>query len=541
MSGWRGQGRRRSTPDAEWWPAPLVDALPAALVALDAHGVVTRANAVAGEILGRDVGELVGNDIHTTIRPAHPDGRPYPRHECPTLAPLRTGVATSPSEELVRRGDGSAVVIELTAAPVQGGGRVTGAVLSFRRAGDLLASDNSEEAHRLSDRAQAQQEFLHQLAEAVRPRQPVVDGVELGVHYLPADPSAPSGGDLYDWQILPDGDLHLAVVDVIGSGVSATKDALAVVHAVRVLVLEGYPIGQVVARADALLTEGQPALVATLLVGRYTPATGRMVLAGGGHPPMLVVSPGGEVKEVVAPGIPIGWPEAGSFEVVEVTLDRCETALFYTDGLIEARRDILAGLSSLKAAARETATYPLRHLPRVLVDRALAGAQRRDDTLALALRRRSSPTGPGTRLLGPFEHRFWPRVVAVPLARHLFTEWAHHQTLDPEEVDDLEVVVSELCTNAVRTASTDQHGVILRAWPQDGDLVIEVEDDGPGFDKVPAVDEIPPAEQFSGRGLFIVQSLVDDFTVVRTQDGTLVRCVKRHVFAEPPAPVSTPP
>jgi hypothetical protein len=29
--------------------------------------------------------------------------------------------------------------------------------------------------------------------------------------------------------------------------------------------------------------------------------------------------------------------------------------------------------------------------------------------------------------------------------------------------------------------------------------------------------------------------------VVRTEDGTLVRCVKRHVFAEPPAPVSTPP
>ena len=515
--------------------------MPAALVALDAHGVVTRANAAAGEILGRDVGELLGSDFHTTIRPAHPDGHPYPRHECPTLAPLRSGVAAPPSEQLVRRGDGAAVAVELTVVPIHGGGRVTGAVVSFRRPGDLRPGNYPEEARRLSDRAQAQQEFLQQLQEAVRPRQPVVDGVELGVHYLPADPSAPSGGDLYDWQVLPDGDLHLAVVDVIGSGVSATKDALAVVHAVRVLVLEGYAIGQVVARADALLTEGQPALVATLLVGRYTPATGRMVLAGGGHPPMLVVSPGGDVREVVAPGIPIGWPEAGSFEVVEVTLERSETALFYTDGLIEARRDILAGLSSLKAAARETATYPLRHLPRVLVDRALAGAQRRDDTLALALRRRSSPVGPGPHLLGRFEHRFWPRVVAVPIARGLFTEWARHQPLDAEVVDDLEVVVSELCTNAVRTASTDQGGVILRAWAQGGDLVVEVEDDGPGFDVVvPRVDEIPPAEQFSGRGLFIVQSLVDDFEVVRSPGGTRVRCVKRHVFAEPSAPVSAP-
>ncbi len=119
--------------------------------------------------------------------------------------------------------------------------------------------------------------------------------------------------------------------------------------------------------------------------------------------------------------------------MADVTLDRGDTALLYTDGLIEARRDILAGLSDLKAAAAETATYPPHHLPRVLVERALAGAQRRDDTLALALRRRASPLGPAIRLLGPFKHRFSPLLAAVPVARHLFLAWAHHQALATDE------------------------------------------------------------------------------------------------------------
>ncbi|CAN5694226.1 hypothetical protein BH24ACT2_BH24ACT2_00980 [soil metagenome] len=204
------------------------------------------------------------------------------------------------------------------------------------------------------------------------------------------------------------------------------------VHAVRVLVLEGCPIGQFVVRADAFLTAASRRCGHHLDRPLHT-EHGRMVLAGGGHPPMLVVSSAGVVREVMAPGIPIGWPQAGSFEVADVTLDRGDTALLYTDGLIEARRDIPAGRSDLKAAAAETATYPPHHLPRVLVERALAGAQRRDDTLALALRRRASPLGPAIRLLGPFEHRFSPLLAAVPVARHLFLAWAHHQALATDE------------------------------------------------------------------------------------------------------------
>ena len=74
--------------------------------------------------------------------------------------------------------------------------------------------------------------------------------------------------------ILPDGDLQVAVVDIMGKGVSATKDALTVTHALRLLALEGCALSELVAKADPIVTAQSPDLVATLMVGRYIPATG---------------------------------------------------------------------------------------------------------------------------------------------------------------------------------------------------------------------------------------------------------------------------
>ena len=193
----------------------------------------------------------------------------------------------------------------------------------------------------------------------------------------------------------------------------------------------------------------------------------------------------------------------------------------------------MQGLSDLKEAAARTATYPVRHLPRILVERALAGADRSDDTLALALRRRVAPTAGSEKSLGPFEHRFSALLAAIPVARHLFGAWLRHQPIDESDREDMLVVASELCTNAVRAASPAARACSWRAW-RDGDaIVIEAEDDGPGFGgPTSGPDQLPDPVQTSGRGLFLVQSLVDELTVGSRADGSgaIVRCLKNEVF-----------
>lgn len=395
-----------------------------------------------------------------------------------------------------------------------------------------VALENLETMNRLAELQALQREVVHQLQEAVRPPVPAVDGAELGVHYLPAEPSAPTGGDLYDWLVLPGGDLHLAVVDVMGKGVPATQAALAVTHAIRLLVLDGCAMGDVVARADALCQAQNPDLIATVVIARYHPDDGTVELAGGGHPPPLFLREGGAVELVPAPGVPIGFPGAGSGQVVRDRLGRNETLVLYTDGLIEATKDIIVGLRRLEAAAAETAGYPAGHLARALVDRSLAGAVRRDDSVAVVLRRRTPPaSGPSLPPLGAFEYRFSPSPATVPLGRHLLSDWLEHLRLDDDERADLLLMASELCSNGIRHASGSPGGLALRAWAEGASMVVEVEDDGAGFEIVERYDdETPDVDAEQGRGLFVVGALADEMTVRRVDDRTYVRIVRRAVL-----------
>jgi serine phosphatase RsbU (regulator of sigma subunit)/anti-sigma regulatory factor (Ser/Thr protein kinase) len=400
-----------------------------------------------------------------------------------------------------------------------------------------VALDNASQLQELRELRSLQRDAVRQLQEAVRPPMPTdVPETELGVYYLQADPYAQTGGDLYDWQLLPDGDLLVVVVDVMGKGVAATKDAVNVVHAVRLLVLEDAPLERVVARADEILARQYPELVATLLLGRYTPSTGVLRLAGGGHPPPLVMTGDGEVRDLQVPGIPIGWPGAGSTEVVTMTLGRSDTAVFYTDGLVEATKDIEEGMARLAVAARETARYPAGSMARALVERALEGNTRRDDTLALVLRRRTPPDTPPLVTMRPFEYRFSPMSANVSLVRHTLGDWLGLQNVGGTDLDDLLLISSELCTNAVRASSGAPSSLALRARAEGDAVVLEIEDDGDGFELPPLwadEDGVPDVTSERGRGLFLVRALADELSVASAGGHTIVRAVKRAVLPTP--------
>lgn len=396
-----------------------------------------------------------------------------------------------------------------------------------------VALDNEGLLARLAEIQQEQRGVVHALQEAVRPPTPTVDSAELGIHHLPADRSAPTGGDLHDWLVLPNGDLFIAVVDVMGKGVTATKDAVAVTHALRLLALDGCPLDELVARADALLTAHSPDLVATAVAALYRPSDGHVSLANGGQPPPLLMTGDGKIELISATGVAIGWPGAGSSEVVELVLDRNDTLVLYTDGLIESTKDVLAGLDNLIAAAGQVAQYPAAHVARALVERSLSGAMRRDDALALVLRRRTPPPPDAAAPLAPFEYRFSPSRATIPLARHLLSDWLEHIAVEDAERADLVLVASELCANAVRHASGAPSALSLRAWAEGDAIVVEVEDDGEGFELDSLYDdEVPDLTAERGRGLYVVEALTDEVSVRRDGERTVVRVVRRAVLPE---------
>lgn len=120
------------------------------------------------------------------------------------------------------------------------------------------------------------------------------------------------------------------------------------------------------------------------------------------------------------------------------------------------------------------------------------------------------------------DRRFEARPDAVCEARHILRQWLVIGTaLDGDHMDDLVLAASELAGNSVRAGAT---WFRLRAWSEDRSVVLEVTDDGPGFSGLlPGPGDLPPADAERGRGLYLVQSLVERWAVFSGESGTIVR------------------
>jgi serine/threonine-protein kinase RsbW len=88
-----------------------------------------------------------------------------------------------------------------------------------------------------------------------------------------------------------------------------------------------------------------------------------------------------------------------------------------------------------------------------------------------------------------------------------------------ETLNDLKLAVTEACTNSVRHAYGENGGTVDIVYElHDDRLVVEVSDDGGGFD--PADVEETDALTEGGLGIAIIKALADEFEVGERADGS---------------------
>lgn len=112
---------------------------------------------------------------------------------------------------------------------------------------------------------------------------------------------------------------------------------------------------------------------------------------------------------------------------------------------------------------------------------------------------------------------------AVSVLRREITEYLHRHADDAEQLDEAELVVSELLGNTARHAAGPVWATV--SWPGE-EPVLAVRDLGPGFDPamLESVDDDPTSPYAeSGRGLFLISRLAPAFeAVARTHEGMKV-------------------
>ncbi len=113
----------------------------------------------------------------------------------------------------------------------------------------------------------------------------------------------------------------------------------------------------------------------------------------------------------------------------------------------------------------------------------------------------------------------------VKLAR--CTAWTLAAQLDfvVSQADDIRLAVGEACTNAVEYVPEGAcDAIIVRFLVAPGSLVVEVVDDGPGFDENALTKD---DDGIGGLGLVIIRSVMDEVDVVCDPNtGTCVRMTK---------------
>ncbi|KUO05240.1 ATP-binding SpoIIE family protein phosphatase [Streptomyces caeruleatus] len=343
--------------------------------------------------------------------------------------------------------------------------------------------------------------------------------VDVACRYLPTDARAGVGGDWFDIIPLSGARVGLVVGDVVGHGIQASATMGRLRTAVQTLADVDLPPDELLAHLDDLVlrvtahdeeagpgADGTGETGATCLYAVYDPVSRRLTTASAGHPPPVILEPGGTTRVLDVSAGPVLGVGGLPFEATEVELPEGSLVALFTDGLVEAAdHDPDAGVGRLCEVLARSGTSLESRCDALLTE--LLPAHPRDD-VALVLAR--------TRALHAGQVRVWDLAADVELvaeARRLAL--AQLQAWGLEEAAFVtELVVSELVTNAIRYGADP---IQLRLI-HDRTLICEVSDGNstsPHLRRARMFDE-------GGRGLLLVAQLTTSWGTRQTATGKTI-------------------
>src|ERR687893_405450 len=164
---------------------------------------------------------------------------------------------------------------------------------------------------------------------------PELPGYEVAAYYQPA---REVGGDFYDFLALEDGRLGLVVGDVTDKGVPAALVMATTRTMLRASAQRLDSPGEVLKRVnDVIVPDIPPNMFITCLYAILDEESGHLIYANAGHDlPYRRKAAAGGAEELRATGMPLGLLPGMEYEEKEMVLERGDSVLFYSDGLVEA-------------------------------------------------------------------------------------------------------------------------------------------------------------------------------------------------------------
>lgn len=351
--------------------------------------------------------------------------------------------------------------------------------------------------HRVADRFQR----------ALLPeRLPEVPGVTFHAAYRPASDEAEVGGDWYDAFDLGDGRLAISVGDVAGHGLDAAVIMGEVRQAIRTAAVGAATPSAVLEYVNGVLRLRESIGMVTAFYGVYDAAESSLSYAVAGHPAPLLSLPNGFTRPLPSGGIPLGCDATLSCSNWTFSIPQGARAVFYTDGLIENERNVIAGEEALIEAVRSLCTEPAADPAAAIAERIFRGRANRDDAAILVLER-TAPVA---------QYVFSAVAVVSPMARSIVQSLIEELPFSGERQFGVLVAVGEAIANAVEHGYRGMEpGIIrLRVDVENGQLLVTVEDFGRWRPFV--------RREERGRGIELMHAFMDGVQIKSTRGSTAI-------------------
>jgi anti-sigma regulatory factor (Ser/Thr protein kinase) len=254
--------------------------------------------------------------------------------------------------------------------------------------------------------------------------------------------------------------------------------------------------------------------MATLLIVFFDPVTHAVRYANAGHLPPLVLATDGTVTALEGGAAPLSIVSSEvTYAEYRAQLVPGSTVLLFTDGLVEVRGEAIdEGLFRLRQILQEAPVNDAEGLLSHVLFGMLHDQPGTDDVALLALH--AGVLDPAALRL-----RLEASPDSAPVLRYTLRRWLGQSQIDPAEIFDLTVAVTEAFANAIEHAYGAADASIEVEARVDGDVVrVMVRDWGQWREQ---------RGQHRGRGLSLMRGLMDEVDVTSGADGTTVRMWRR--------------
>ncbi|HZY98601.1 MAG TPA: SpoIIE family protein phosphatase [Candidatus Baltobacteraceae bacterium] len=214
---------------------------------------------------------------------------------------------------------------------------------------------------------------------------PRIPGIQLDSFYEPASSAMLVGGDWFDAFELPNRGVGFTVGDVSGHGVEAAVVMGNLRNALRIAMMMEPDLTKVLRAADRLVSQQIESAFATANIAVLDTNARTLSCVAAGHPGPLCWYESGRIvtDPFLDRGLPLGFRDMALPQDVaqKIDLEDCSFVVFFTDGLVEAERDYVAGEAKLTQAIAQQSIRESKHPARML--RLAVAPERHPDDLAV--------------------------------------------------------------------------------------------------------------------------------------------------------------